>query len=423
VPPLQQVPSLDKTGTKLEDLPANVQIIQRDIINQQGDNLVHEVLTNASGVVQSGADGNYYDHFLIRGLNAQFYTDGFSDGDQVGGLFHSLNGVQRIEILEGPGSALFGSGPPGGTINIVHFTPSPDFHYGASVQAGSFGTINSTGYVTGPATIPGLNYRVDATISHANGFRDLNSSDYEIRPDGVWNVNNHTIEFSVDARRVHQSPDSYGIIYYNGSPLNSVPIDAKYSWPGSSADMTYVRPIVTDKWWISDYLTINNRFSYVYRTLDMLRTGDSTRTHVDVNPASPTFGEVIGLQLRDQHDIDNAFQYQFEPVWKFATGAVGHTLLTGFEFVRETIDTRRTTADLPRQRLRAGPSGDTERIAVPMQCVAFMQRRSSGSDVSKPLCYRPDRRDRQIQGSRRRPAGLVGYMADAADHRARADQQ
>ena len=56
----------------------------------------------------------------------RFYEDGFSDGDQLGGLSHSLNGVKSVEVLEGPGSALFGSGPPGGTINIVHYTPSLD---------------------------------------------------------------------------------------------------------------------------------------------------------------------------------------------------------------------------------------------------------------------------------------------------------
>jgi iron complex outermembrane receptor protein len=341
------VPSLGKTGTKLEDLPSSIQIIPRDVVNQQGGTMVQDAMTNASGIVESGADGHYYDHFLIRGLNAQFYTDGFSDGDQVGGLFHSLNGVQRIEILEGPGSALFGSGPPGGTINIVHFAPSSDFHYGASEQAGSFGAITSTGYVTGPSTIPGVTYRIDGTASHADGFRDLKSSDYEIRPDVVWKVNNHTVEASLDVRQLHQTPDSYGIIYFNGSPLNSVPINAKYSWPGNSADITYVRPTVTDKWWVSDYLTINNRFSYLYRTLDMTRTGDSTNTHVAVSPSSPSGYDVVGLQLRDQHDIDNTFHYQFEPVWKFTTGALGHTLLTGFEYVHQTIDTQRTTADLP----------------------------------------------------------------------------
>ena len=347
VPPLQQTPSLGKTGTRLEDLPASVQIINRDVINQQGGNSVLDAITNASGIVEGGQDGHYLDLFLIRGLNAQFYNDGFRDGDQLGGLSHTLNGVKQIEILEGPGSALFGSGPPGGTINIVHYTPSSDFHYGASVQTGSFGTINSTGYVTSPTSIPGLTYRIDGTASHTDGFRDLKASDYEIRPDVIWNVNNHTVEFSLDARQLRQTPDSYGIIYFNGSPLKSVPIDAKYSWPFSTADNNYLRPTITDRWWVSDYLTINNRFSYLYRDFGVLRTGDSASTKVDTNPNSPTFNEVVGMQIRNQHDRDNTIDYQFEPVWKFATGPMTHTLLTGFEYVHQIIDSQRTTADLP----------------------------------------------------------------------------
>ncbi len=141
-----------------------MQIIPREILNQQGDTMLREAIPNASGVNRGGQDSlGYFDHFLIRGLNAQIYQDGFSDGDQLGGLSHSLNGVKSVEVLEGPGSALFGSGPPGGTINIVHYTPSSTFHYGDSVTAGSFGTVTNQGYVTGPTTIQGLNYRVDGT--------------------------------------------------------------------------------------------------------------------------------------------------------------------------------------------------------------------------------------------------------------------
>jgi iron complex outermembrane recepter protein len=245
-PLLQQAPSLSKTGTKLEDLPASVQIIHRDLMNQQGATSVLDSITNASGIVEAGQDGHYLDMFLIRGLNAQFYNDGFREGDQLGGFSHMLNGVKQVEILEGPGSALFGSGPPGGTVNIVHYTPSSDFHYGASMQAGSFGTINDNFYVTGPSTIPGVSYRIDGTANNTEGFRDLKASDYEIRPDVLWKVDNHTVEFSFDARQLQQTPDSYGIIYYHGSPLSSVPIDAKYSWPGSYADQNYLRPAVTD---------------------------------------------------------------------------------------------------------------------------------------------------------------------------------
>ena len=342
LPPLQQTPELGKTGTKIGDLPARVQIIPHQTFVEQGSTMLRQTITNASGVNEGGQDSlGYFDHFLIRGLNAQIYSDGFSDGDQLGGVSHSLNGVQRIEILEGPGSALFGSGPPGGTINLVHFLPSPVFQYGGSLLFGSFGTVTNNNYVTGPTTIPGLNYRVDTTLTRTDGFRDLAGRDYEIRPDFTWNVNNHTFEFSLDARRIHATPDSCRIIYFNGSPLSSVPITAKYSTSWAFANQDYLRPVISDSWFVNDMLTVNNRFSYTRRRLDVMRNGDSTSTTVNA------LDQVVGRQLREQNDVDNSYDYQFEPVWKFRTGPVGHTLLTGFEAVHQTTDTNRMTADLP----------------------------------------------------------------------------
>ncbi|MEJ1977959.1 MAG: TonB-dependent receptor [Acetobacteraceae bacterium] len=337
----QEVPSLDKTGTPLADLPASVQTIPSGLLTEQGDTMLRQGLYNASGVNVGGQDSKgFYDHFLIRGLNAQIYEDGFSDGDQLGGISHSLNGVDRIEILEGPGSALLGSGPPGGTINIIHYTPSPVLHYGSSVEGGSFGSISNNDYITGSTGIPGLNYRVDATISHSDGFRDLKSHDYEVRPSLEWVLGNHTIDFALDLRQIHETPDSYGLIYLNGSPIKDVSIDSKYSTPFASAHDDFVRPTLTDSWAVNDYLTINNRFSYLHRTLDALGNGDSTSTKV-------SGGEVVGRQLRQQDDTDDNFDYQLEPVWKFATGPIGHTLLTGFEYQHQTIATNRSTADLP----------------------------------------------------------------------------
>lgn len=337
----KQLVAASKTGTRLEDLPASVQVIPRQLAAEQGDTMLRDAITNASGVNYGGQDAKgYFDHFLIRGLNAQIYDDGFSDGDELGGISHSLNGVERIEILEGPGSALFGSGPPGGTINVVHYAPSKDLHYGGSVQAGSFGTVTSSSYITGPAGIADLNYRVDATFSRADGFRDLGSHDREIRPELQWQLGHHKIEFSLDLRDTHDTPDSYGILYFNGSPLTNVSRDAKFSTPFAFARQTYVRPTVSDAWRVNDFLTINNRFSYLHRSLDVLGNGDSTSTKV-------SNGEVIGRQLRQQDDSDSAFDYQLEPVWKFSTGPIGHTLLTGLEYQHLLINTDRSTADLP----------------------------------------------------------------------------
>lgn len=338
---LQEVAAIDKTGTKLEDLPASVQVISKQVLTEQGATMLSQGVSNASGVNYGGQDSKgYYDHFLIRGLNAQIYSDGFSDGDQLGGISHSLNGVEAVEILEGPGSALFGSGAPGGTIDIVHYTPSPQFQYGGSVQGGSFGSITNNDYITGPTGAAGLNYRVDATFSHSSGFRELGSHDYEVRPALEWRLGNHTIEFATDIRQIHETPDSYGLIYFNGAPITGVSSDSKYSTPFAWAHEGFVRPTVTDGWKVNGFLTINNRFSFLHRTLGSLANGDSTRTKV-------SGGKVVGRQLRQQGDTDDSVDYQLEPIWNFSTGTVHHTLLTGFEYLRQTMATQRDTADLP----------------------------------------------------------------------------
>jgi iron complex outermembrane recepter protein len=338
---LREVSTLDKTGTKLEDLPASIQIISKELLTEQGATMLRQGVTNASGVNYGGQDSKgFYDHFLIRGLNATIYSDGFTDGDQLGGISHSLNGIERVEILEGPGSALFGSGAPGGTISLVHYTPSSDPYYGVSLQGGSFGTVSNNDYATGPTGIAGLNYRIDGTFSHSDGFRDLSSHDYEVRPSLQWQLPRHVIDFAVDARHIHETPDSYGLIYFNGSPIKNVPITSKYSTPFASANQPFIRPTLTDTWIVGDSLTISNRFSYLHRDLDALGNGDSTSTKV-------SGGEVVGRQLRQQDDTDNTYDYQFEPVWKFSTGTIRHTLLTGFEYLRQTLATSRTTADLP----------------------------------------------------------------------------
>lgn len=337
----RQAPALGKTGTRLEDIPASIQLIPRTTLDEQGATQLRQSIYNASGVNEGGQDSKgYFDHFLIRGLNAQIYSDGFSDGDPLGGLSHSLNGVERIEILEGPGSALLGSGPPGGTINIVHYTPSPELHYGASAQAGSFGTVGGSGYITGPTGITGLSYRLDATVAYSDGFRDLGSRDFEARPEIQWRLGQHTIDFALDLRRIRQVPDSYGLIYFNGSPITGVRDDARYSTPFAFADQDFVRASLTDAWEATQFLTVNNRLSYLYRSIGVLGNGDSTSTHV-------TDGAVVGRQLRAQDDLDHTLDYQLEPLWRFATGSLQHSLLTGFEYIRQSLGTRRDTADLP----------------------------------------------------------------------------
>ena len=335
---LQQAPGLGKTGTALADLPQSVVIVPSSLIFEQGSSKVADIVHDVSGVNIGGTSTyGFFDRFTIRGLDARIYTDGFPDGDQSNGLPHSLNGVQSVEVLKGPGSALFGSATPGGIINIVHFLPSPVPAYGMSAQAGSFGSWFNNFYATGPTTVPGVDYRFDGLLQHADGFRGLESANYEFRPAVSWNHDNHVTTFAVDARDIQRTPDSYGIVYFNGPPLTVVPNTAKYSTPFSFGNQDVERATIANSWWYADYVTINDRFSFLHRDVDIVRNSGGT--------VSGTM--LTSRQLREQIDNDNDLFYQFEPVWKFYSGFVHHTLLTGAQAEWDSIDDNRATADLP----------------------------------------------------------------------------
>jgi len=334
---------LGKTGTKLEDLPQSVTIVPRAEVVEQGGTSLRDAIRDVSGVNEGGSSSyGFFDRFTIRGMDARIYSDGFPDGDQFNGLPHSINGVQSIEVLKGPGSALFASGPPGGTINLVHFMPSATFGYGMGTQIDSFGMWTNTFYQTGPTNVPGLTYRVDGLMQHTDGFRDLASGNFEIRPVVSWNHDNHVTTAALDLRHIERTPDSYGIVYFNGAgtPLMSVPNTARYSTPFAYGNQEVERATLTDTWWIADYLTINNRFSFLHRDVDILRNSGGSVASVGGQWA------LTKRQLREQTDHDYDATYQFEPVWKFHTGSIGHTLLTGAQVEWQAIDDNRATADL-----------------------------------------------------------------------------
>ncbi len=335
---LEQIPTVGKTGTMLEDIPQSVSVISHQLSDSQGDLELANTVRNASGVIQGGTDGfGFGDRFQIRGLEARIYNDGFSDGDERNGIPHSLNGVERVEVLEGPGSSLFGSGPPGGTINLVHYTPSPHFHAGAQFQTGSFGLYSGSAYLTGATGLHALDYRVDSLTQHTDGYRALSAADYELRPVLGLTTSHNVLLLAGDGRYLQATPDSAGLIYYNHTPITVVPRETKYSTPFGFGDQSLGRFTASDVWQAKPFVTVNNRFSYMYRNLSILRNGDG---------GSVVGTALTGRQLRNQQDVLNDIDYEGEPVWSFHTGSVHHTLLTGVEVQHQNDVSNRSTADL-----------------------------------------------------------------------------
>jgi iron complex outermembrane receptor protein len=344
--PLNQVSQLDKTGTPIGNVPRSIEIVPEKLFNAQGDTTLSQVLPDVSGASQGGQyNFGFFDRFIIRGLNATFLNDGLPEGtSDLTGYVHTLTGVQSVEVLKGPGSALYGSAEEGGTINLVHFKPSDSFGAWASEQFGSFNTTTTNAAVTGPTGIDGVDGRLDVAYEHSDGFRDLTNQTGEILGSLSWRPAHHDIEFRAEYHNLQDVPDAEGLPFSppngTGEPLD-VPADYKYYTPFAFANQQIERVFLTDAWSVSEALLVNLRASWTGRDVDLARNSGGS---VALEGADYS---LTRRQLRRQTDNSNDLMFQAEPTWYFDTDGIKHTLVTGAEARELNVGTTRETADLP----------------------------------------------------------------------------
>jgi len=344
--PLDLPAAVSKTDTPLADLPRSVQIIPRELMDEQGAIRLTDSLRNVSSAAQGGQFAfGFADRVIIRGLNATYLTDDLPDQtSELGGIPHTLTGVERVEVIKGPGSALYGDSEQGGMINLVHFRPADRFSLGASEQFGSFNTSLTNAFVTGPTGVRNVDFRLDAANTYSDGFRDTRQRLLEFLPALSWRPKDHDVEARVESRTIRERPDASGIPFSppsaTGVPAD-VPASNVYYTPFARGDQDIVRFLLSDAWAVDHDVTVNNRFSFTNRNVSVLRNAGGTVALLN---------DVYGLknrQLRRQHDNLNDFVYQLEPQFRFSTGGIDHTLLVGFATEIIDGDTSRATADLP----------------------------------------------------------------------------
>lgn len=107
-----------KTSTDIKEVPQSINYVTKELITDQGATTINEVVKNISGVGQY----SFYNDFTIRGFRVQGNKN---SGNLVNGMramtsFWSqqlIANIERVEVIKGPASALFGNASPGGTIN------------------------------------------------------------------------------------------------------------------------------------------------------------------------------------------------------------------------------------------------------------------------------------------------------------------
>jgi len=151
--------SATRVATPADQVASSVTLITSDDIDAKQERTLPEVLQDVPGLnlVQTGAPGGTTSIFM-RGTNAnhtKVLIDGIdvSDPSSVDGSFDFsqvlASNIERVEVLRGPQSGLYGSDAIGGVINIITKTGKGPAQFTASVEGGSFATFNQTAGVSG----------------------------------------------------------------------------------------------------------------------------------------------------------------------------------------------------------------------------------------------------------------------------------
>ncbi|OQP57904.1 TonB-dependent receptor [Niastella populi] len=163
-----------KTATPLKDVPQAVSYVTKELMQDQAAARVGDVVKNFSGVNQFTSNND----IAIRGFRI-FAGNGtmLVNGLRANASFWKqppANYLERVEVIKGPVSALFGNASPGGTINRVTKKPLDQPKKSISFITGSYNTFRALADVTGPMNeSKTLLYRLNIAYENSQSFRDL----------------------------------------------------------------------------------------------------------------------------------------------------------------------------------------------------------------------------------------------------------
>lgn len=175
-----------KSELPLAEVPQAITVVNRAVMDSQNVVKLDDALRNVAGVMAGGYyDG--WDYYRIRGFDASFntYIDGLRGGN---GMMEETWGLESVEVLKGPSSALYGQSVLGGLVNIVTRKPVPTAFFRGQVTVGAYkfvdpavdfgGSLNSSHTLYG--RVSALYHSADTPVDYT--FRRR----YYIAPSLTW---------------------------------------------------------------------------------------------------------------------------------------------------------------------------------------------------------------------------------------------
>ncbi|MEM7062478.1 MAG: TonB-dependent siderophore receptor [Cyanobacteria bacterium P01_B01_bin.77] len=334
--------SATRTNTRVLDIPQAIQVVPQQVLEDQQILRIDDALRNVSGVAGQLDSFSNNAALTLRGFTANSFTNLpiLRDGFRINDNFSSqdITNVERIEVIKGPASVLYGQNDPGGIINLVTKRPLSNPLYELEIQGGSEGLIRPSIDLTGPLTQDGaLGYRLNASYQREDGFRgfETETERFFVAPVLSWDINDRT-NFTLLLEYLDEEvPFNVGLPVI-GADVVDVPRDRIQNAPNDSirSESLTLGYDLTHRF--SDNWVLNNGFRYVtqdYSVLSTLPLGFDEAT-----------GNVTRFFADREYDTED-FTIQTNVVGDFNTGSIQHTLVAGVDANFNRFDEPFTRAD------------------------------------------------------------------------------
>jgi iron complex outermembrane receptor protein len=319
--------SATRTDTALHETPQSVSVVPKDVLEDTGATRLQDALDYAGGVGRANNFGGQgLTTVTVRGFTTgEYYRNGFPMNRGYPNA-PDANSVERLEVIRGPASSLYGRGDPGGTFNVVTKQPQAESKVTLGSQFDDQGMHRATLDATGALNQDGsLAYRLNVLGEGGESFRDnVESERYSVAPVLSWQVNEATkIVFEGDFLR-NNHPLDRGLTRY-ANQLGSASRDTNIWGKGSDNmlhndnNMAQLRfeHMLNDDW------TLGGGMQWLDGTL----AGNAIEANV-LQGDGRTLGRNFNYRKLEWRDRD----YQLNLTGHFDTAGFSHTLLTGVEY-------------------------------------------------------------------------------------------
>ncbi|BAQ65418.1 TonB-dependent siderophore receptor [Geminocystis sp. NIES-3709] len=328
-----------RTDTAILDTPQSIQVVPQEVLRDQQVIRVDEALRNVSNVIGRLSPFGASTSLTIRGFTSDNFTggailrDGFRVNDNLG--TQETANVERVEVLKGPSSVLYGQNDPGGIINLVTKRPLFEPFYEVGVQIGSYTLFRPTIDISGPLTEDkSLRYRLNLAYLNDAGFRDftVDTQRLFVGPVLTWDISDKTSFTVLLEYTDEENPFDLGIPA-RGKGVFDVPLNRVVGELDDSLKNTSITVGYDFKHQFNDDWTFNHGFRYVnqdYNVFPLLPFGVDEKT-----------GDIT-LFFADRSYRSDDYSIQTNVVGKFNTGSVKHTLLGGLDLNFNRFDEQYT---------------------------------------------------------------------------------